>query len=502
MSRADDRIRAMFTLFKNVSLNTLIFLLLISIASLLINGYQFSTGDQSTYVPQVLRRVDPSLYTRDYLSNISEGELSLLFPIIASVIRVTNINIEWLYFGLYVFILFLTILSIYSLSFTLAQNKLVSAVAAIILALPKFVGGTNNTTLDISLVPRFFVLPLILYSLNLITRKRYLLSAFLTGVIFLFHPYSATYLSAFLIGFIVFDKKWNLLPRVTLTGLLPASILIISKAPGFLSQNSKFIMPADWLSIIRMRQPYLFVSEWNITGWGSLFIALVLAGAFILLFNHEGSQTKRRFNQILIQAIVIATVVSLLHFFLGEVAKIAIVLQFQLMRIWLIPIYLAYISTAYLIVLTWKQAKPISRSAAIMLFIIVITNFGKVKASSVEIPGGDKREWDRLQVWIRENTPVDSLIINPTTRVGFRIHSRRSIIAEIKDGSSGLYSYELAKSWQERVSDLTAINTKTEAEIINLKKKYRADYLITFQPKEYLNFTLIHQTETFIVYKL
>ncbi len=53
-------------------LNSAFFLLALSTISILLHGYSFSSGDQSTYVPQVVKRTGGNLYARDYLSQTAE----------------------------------------------------------------------------------------------------------------------------------------------------------------------------------------------------------------------------------------------------------------------------------------------------------------------------------------------------------------------------------------------------------------------------------------------
>jgi len=137
------------------------------------------------------------------------------------------------------------------------------------------------------------------------------------------------------------------------------------------------------------------------------------------------------------------------------------------------------------------------------LVALVLLLFLKLPSSlKLELPYRNQREWDQLQFWIRDNTPKDSLILTPPHRNGFRVHSQRAIVAEIKDGSSGLYSYPFALEWQRRISQLHPLPTKSTTEISQISKQYGADYLVTFRDFPHPSFTSVFQTETFIIYKL
>jgi hypothetical protein len=455
-------------------------LALIGLISFFLHGYYFSTGDQSTYVPQVLKRVDPKLFQRDYLAQTAEGDLSFMFPLMAAIIKTTNIDIEWLYFLLYVAIRLFIIFAIYQLSFTLTKSRPTALLASLILSLPKFVAGTNQPTLDNSLLPRFLGLPLLLLGLNYLAQFRFVVAGFLTGLIFTLHPYSAVYLGLFLLACLVgFRQPWSTWLKAVLAGLASSSWFLIQSLPQYLGRNSQLIMDQDWFNIISQRLPYNLISRWPVIAWIALAIPLIG-----IWFYH---------SRWLITSVITAVIITLIHVIFGEIFKLALIFQLQLPRIWLIPTYFGYIAWAKVLTRRW---------ILIPLTLLLIFNFGKFRPSSIEWPQSYSREWDQVQLWARSNTPPNALFLTPATRIGFRIRSHRAIVAEIKDGSSGLYSRQLAFDWQNRVNDLGLINLKTEAEIKSLQKKYAADYLVTFNNAIYSDFTPVLKTDTFLVYKL
>ncbi|MBI2010488.1 MAG: hypothetical protein HYS86_04955 [Candidatus Chisholmbacteria bacterium] len=463
-------------------------LLLITLLSFLVHGYNFATGDQSTYVPQVLKRVNPNLYTKDYLSQTAEGDLSFMFPLMAGVLKTTGIDIEWLYFFLYLFFRWLVIVALYKLGLSLTGGKKAALVATIILSLPKFVGGTNNPTLDSAWIPRFFVLPLLLWGLDCLVHRRYLLATFLTGITFTLHPYSGVYLGLFLFAcFLTSGRFWSLIPKAILIAVIASGWFVISLIPAYLSRSSQLFMDHVWFDIVSVRLPYNLISNW---GLGAL-IALILPLLGYLVFPHR----------LLRLSLITAAIITLIHVVFGEIFKVALIFQLQLPRIWLIPTYMGYIGLSFWLVKIWSRSL-LTKLIVILVAVVLLTNFGRFSPGSIDWPHHYQREWDKLQVWVRHNTPEDALLITPATRIGFRIRSERSIVAEIKDGSSGLYSPSLARNWQERVSDLGLINIKTAAEIEFLQQKYHADYLVTFSNARYPQFQPVFNTESFIVYKL
>lgn len=455
-------------------------LILVSLLSLWFHGYQFSTGDQSIYVPRVLKFVDTQLYQRDYFVNhLPESRFSLFFPLMAFIVRLTHWDIQWLYFLLYLLVHLLITWAIYSLSFTLTGSRFTSLIATLLLSLPKFVGGTTITTLDVAWLPRFAMLPLFLFGLQQLALgkiKLMLLTSFIVG---LFHPFS---------GLLLF-----------LTSLGHQTILISLLPLALLSITSRWTMSQTWYSLLADRIPYNFISLWQFGSWASLILTLSLSAAFLLVSRRDSS--VKLLTSLLKASILSALAITLVHVVLGEIIHFTPILQLQLLRIWLVPIYLIFIASAWLIVYLWNLVSAY-KLISLVIFISLITNFGTIKPNLIEFPHRNYREWDQLQNWVKNNTPPDSLFLTPPQRIGFRIHSQRAIVAEIKDGSSGLYSYPLAQEWQNRISDTHPLGPKSTAEILSLNKKYAADYLVTFRDQLHPPLVPVFQTESFIIYEL
>lgn len=455
-------------------------LILVSLLSFWFHGYQFSTGDQSIYVPQVLKLVDVQLYQRDYsVNHLPESRFSLFFPLMALIIRLTHWDIQWLYFLLYLLVHLLITWILYSLSFTLTGSRFTSLIATLLLSLPKFVGGTTITTLDIAWLPRFAVLPLFLFGLQQLAlgkTKLVLLASFIVG---LFHPFSGLLLLLTRLGY-----------PIILVLLAP---LIILSATGY------WIMPQAWYSLLADRIPYNFISLWQFGSWANLILSLGLSGVFLLVSRRDSS--VKLLTSFLKVSILSALATTLVHVVLGEIIHFTPVLQLQLLRIWLIPIYLTFIASAWLIFHFWHQTFGY-KLISLLLFFILLTNFGAFRPTPIEFPHRNYREWDKLQNWVKNNTPPDSLWLTPPQRIGFRIHSQRAIVTEIKDGSSGLYSYPLAQEWQNRISDTHPLGPKSTAEILALAQKYGADYLVTFRDQPHPPLVPVFQTESFIIYEL
>jgi len=59
-------------------------------------------------------------------------------------------------------------------------------------------------------------------------------------------------------------------------------------------------------------------------------------------------------------------------------------------------------------------------------------------------PPYEKRgDWIGVQLWAKENTPIDAMFITPPYLQGFRIYSERGAVAEWKDGTQQYFDTEI-----------------------------------------------------------
>jgi len=127
-----------------------------------------------------------------------------------------------------------------------------------------------------------------------------------------------------------------------------------------------------------------------------------------------------------------------------------------------------------------------------------------------------KKDWITTQIWAKENTSVETVFITPPYLEGFRMHSQRGIVAEVKDGAPCIYAIKFAIKWWQRMNDLgysnlsiTVLdfvpeckqnyNNLDDKEIILLGKRYGASYIVTEKEKQ-LNLKLAYQNKHFKVY--
>ena len=140
----------------------------------------------------------------------------------------------------------------------------------------------------------------------------------------------------------------------------------------------------------------------------------------------------------------------------------------------------------------------------------------------------DKNDAYDIQIWLRENTSKDSLIITPPyidehSFASFRVHSERSILALNSELARVAISQGLEETLRTRLDDLSkdgfspalltgdygkmyhaiyeGYNNLNEDDIVRLSKKYDANYFIREKPSE-LNLTVVYENDEYILYEI
>jgi hypothetical protein len=117
--------------------------------------------------------------------------------------------------------------------------------------------------------------------------------------------------------------------------------------------------------------------------------------------------------------------------------------------------------------------------------------------------------WNAVQLWVRDNTPRDSVVLTPPTREGFRVFSERAIVGEWKDGTQQFFSWRFAQGWAARMAD-TGGNGVGDASVYDgfeperlreLGRRYGAGYVVVTADRT-MEFDRVHENEEFAVYRL
>ena len=113
--------------------------------------------------------------------------------------------------------------------------------------------------------------------------------------------------------------------------------------------------------------------------------------------------------------------------------------------------------------------------------------------------------WVDVQLWIRDNTPLDAMFITPPYLQSFRVFSERGTVAEWKDGTQQFFDTGYSFEWWERITalgkeDRAFYENLSRERLLELCKKYNASYIV-FPAAKKLDLPYVYENKEFRVYK-
>jgi hypothetical protein len=127
--------------------------------------------------------------------------------------------------------------------------------------------------------------------------------------------------------------------------------------------------------------------------------------------------------------------------------------------------------------------------------------------------GGMASTWSDVQLWVRDNTAPDAMVMVPPSEKGFRVLSERPIVGDWKDGGSHQNNPENMVAWWQRMQDLGYTATGPisadrrdfrsfdATELQDIAIRYDADLLITYSDHD-LPWTPTYCNDDWAVYEL
>lgn len=512
-------------MFSKENLKHYLIILLASIAAIASHGYQFAVSDQEIFIPYILKWKEPYLFPNDLLFSQPSASASLFYPIFGFLARFADL--QSIFFLGYLLFQFFFFLAIYRLSYVIVKDQKLAYLALLPFFLPKFIGGTATFTFDTFFGYRSVGVVFMVLHLSYLLEKKFqkaAISALLSAV---FHPLSIIpIILLFPLIFIKENFKIQKKPIVLILSILLLVILLLSQ---FLPKDN------SWLSIIKFRDDYLFVSAWSIRAW--LAVALYTSLLFILL----RSMKPQMENSVLL-IVIISFSFFVSNYLILEIIKTPFIAKFQLVRA-ISPI--AYISLAISpLLLTYR--KPILKILGFFSFIFLCLNFfniylvvflifglifflGKNQLSInlsprfilmlaafifiiftiknfsdsktvIQFPKA-KDEWIDLQLLAKNNTPNDALFLVPPKQTGFRTFSNRSVVGDIKDGAVVIYDRAYALEWFEVINQLESYQHFNERDFQKLRQIYPFDYIVT-KKEQSLDLSVFYKNKSFTIYKI
>jgi len=314
-------------------------------------GYKVFISDHELYIPAIYQSLNPGLFQNDLLLSFNQAAYTLFDELIIFLINALNINIFYALFFLTIIVRFIYFYSIYKIAFYFTNNQQFSIFSILLFIAGFSVYGTVSSTLDIILVPRLMGLSLNLLFLALFFNKKWVLSTLPLGIGILIHPITSIpfIIFFFLAVFFFSDKKRFFDKSSLLLGVIPLVFLIFlvltikSSGLGLFT----FIDPL-WESIIRFRDPYIFITSWHYSDFLFLLASIcMLIISYLELREIFENITKKKYFYLLI---LIPLLLFALSFITVDILKMHFFAQLQMSRslfLWKIFITLFFSYFAY-----------------------------------------------------------------------------------------------------------------------------------------------------------
>jgi len=471
----------------------------LSLATLLVHGYHPLAEDGGLYVAGVEHLLDPALFPHDTAFVTAHLRFSLFAPLVAAVVRLTHLPLQWV----------LMLVELFSIALTLFAARLLLrrclpgdavqlggiALLAVWWTLP--VAATSLMLFDPYVTARSLSTPFsllaIAFALDRATRESRVahssrvlslskdrdmwgpVAACIACLLLaaLFHPLMAAYAFAFVVVLLTAACAtgrrrlwlWTLLTAIALASASVIHLLAPAESPAVIAAaHSRY---------------YWFLSQWR---WYELCGLAGPLAVFVLLLRARLSRSADTLCRACIGLGLIAVLIALV--FAHDAASTHLIARLQPLRAFLLlyAIMALLFGSALTRRALQSQRRPIQLLPAATLLCIAAMMFACQRRTfpaspHLELPGlaatnPNNNPWSRAFLWARDNTPVNALFALDADYISlpsedaqsFRATALRSVLPDFsKDGGEASITPSLAALWQQGVAAQAGLSTEPDA---------------------------------------
>lgn len=338
---SSDSIRIPPTLF-------LLFIVLFSCGWLL--GYEVYEGDQLIYFPELLQRLDPTLFSNDLI--FSQDGFTFFDDVLLFIESKTPLDLFTTLFLVTLAVRFVYVWGLYRIFLSLTGARLFSLILPLFYLSAFVVYGTGMRTIAPMLLPRDIGIAFGLAAFGLLLGKKRLLASLLLSVGVLFHPaISIPFLIIFYLSFFVDrEKVFSSTPLLALgMPVLSFLILFFSIPPGD-SLPLFTTIDSVWREVILRRDSYYFLTTWYYPNSAPLYIVASIFMFFFVRTELTGIFSDRRKRLFIYACFLVPILLSLASLLLADWMGLLVAIQFSLGRsllLWKIVINGLFLYAAY-----------------------------------------------------------------------------------------------------------------------------------------------------------
>ncbi len=530
-----------------------------------IQGYNYGFNDQAVELPFVKYFVNPALYPGDILFDSVATKQPFLWRLLAAPAEVVPLSA--LIAILHVVASVLTIIGVWALAVNLTRSRKSAGVGFLLVTLSVpmayWLGLDPVRVVWAELVQRSVVFPWLLFALVLALHLRLLPAMVLIGLSVNIHPMSAGVVGMMIFAGALLDPQARRsLPCATIAAAVCASPMLIGIAmqPG--EAGASTAQNQQWFDLLRLRMGHhIFPGSWELSRWlGTLFVLAIGLRA------HLAVGIARRRHRTAMAWFVVPLLLWIPGFIFTELRPVPLLALAQLFRgtKFAVLIGLLYfghhqvlrmstgrwgqIATAWAALavtpVLWVAGLPAAaivalphllrpdrgaasaddgvdwpQRVAVAGLLVVLAGGGamavhqRAEAQWTNWWGGVSAEWHDVQRWVREHTPIDTMVLVPPTSKGFRFFSERPVVGTLKDGGPHENDADNMIEWWRRMQDLgceaagpdqircTNFRSFSAEELVSLGERYDADLLVTWTDHP-LPWPPLYQNDPWAVYDL
>ena len=392
---------------------------------ILFRGYTFNSGDQEEHLPYVYHILNPSLYPDDYLVPYQAANFTVRFYyawIVAAFSVILSVPYAVLLLQLASLVIFAWFTG--SLAWKISRNQ-IAFVAVPILTMSVFNAWTTggNAILDPQFtctVPAMALGAAAVYSAY---HRRYKWMALLAGASCLFQVLTGLQLFIILLAAVKFNERnrygWNQIITACLFFLIASGPML------FPVMYRQFILPVEnpalyHFVLFEFRNAHHYLpSQFPLADYIKTIFLFV--SALLILEIGLFQDFKRFFKGVALAVIAIA----IFYFIAFEVAGWNAIgkLQWFKSTVWLswlsVLVIISFLTHSRIILRfrsgidTYGKALPVAGIVLMILLMLNAENISPEFSRRYQFTGKAATDLQKMHLWIRENTPPETLVLIP-----------------------------------------------------------------------------------------
>jgi hypothetical protein len=461
-------------------------------------GYRYGVSDQAFYIPVVTRALDHGAFPRDATLIDAQGRLMLGDEVLATLVRVTSIPLDVLFFAGYLLSLALIWAGLLTIGSSLYSNPWTTAALAAALTLRHRIPRTSANSFEPYFHPRMFAFGLGLLAVAALLRHRRWAAVALVAVSGVIHVTTALWFSILIgVALVVLEPALRRVAAVAIAAAIAVGAWALTAGP---LQSSLTRMDEIWLQAVASKDS-LFASQWPLWAWVANLGLLVVLWWVHRSRERRGEATQADAALVWGATALVAVFILTLPF---VVARMAFPVQLQISRVfWLVDA----LATIYL--LSLLVDRRVARTIALALILISVVRGGYVMLVersdralfALHLP---QSPWEDAMRWLSHRPLTVHVLADPGHAwkygTSVRVSAARDVfLEEVKDSAIAIYSRDVAVRVVERTTDIGDFPTLTAERVRELATRYGLDYLVT---EASLPLPLAYQNQRFSIYSL